>query len=246
MCRRRWNGWRPWADGTVAVRHSALLREWALLLLLGVGAFFAALLAAGACRLEECLPAAWPAPARQAAVAGVCLLCGIGIYLGRFLRFNSWDVLHPVQLARSVLGSASAFRPVCADGGAGHLRHVPVLPAHGPVTARRKRCAGAGGKAWPMKCKLGRMARAARPFAAPRLPAWVTAGAACAARPVRRLAAVWPFARAPSGKIAENASHGIGRGRRFFARAHCPRPFTASKTFAGLRCRPAPAWFHRR
>ena len=37
-----------------------------------------------------------------------------------------------------------------------------------------------------MKCKLGRMARAARPFAAPRLPAWVTAGAACAARPVRR------------------------------------------------------------
>ena len=24
-------------------------------------------------------------------------------------RFNSWDVLHPVQLARSVLGSASAF-----------------------------------------------------------------------------------------------------------------------------------------
>ena len=42
-------------------------------------------------------------------MAGVCLLCGVGIYLGRFLRFNSWDVLHPVQLARSVLGSASAF-----------------------------------------------------------------------------------------------------------------------------------------
>ena len=98
------------ADGTVAVRHSALLREWALLLLLGVGAFFAALLGCRALAgLEECLPAAWPAPARQAAVAGVCLLCGIGIYLGRFLRFNSWDVLHPVQLARSVLGSASAF-----------------------------------------------------------------------------------------------------------------------------------------
>ena len=57
------------AAGTVAVRHSALLREWALLLLLGVGAFFAALLGCRALAgLEECLPAAWPAPARQAAV----------------------------------------------------------------------------------------------------------------------------------------------------------------------------------
>jgi uncharacterized membrane protein len=36
-------------------------------------------------------------------VAAVLLLCGFGIYLGRFLRFNSWDVLtHPVELLWAV------------------------------------------------------------------------------------------------------------------------------------------------
>lgn len=38
-------------------------------------------------------------------VAGSLLLCGFGIYLGRFLRWNSWDVFtKPVQLLRSVAG----------------------------------------------------------------------------------------------------------------------------------------------
>ena len=32
------------------------------------------------------------------------LLCGIGIYLGRFLRFNSWDLfIHPVFLGKTVI-----------------------------------------------------------------------------------------------------------------------------------------------
>jgi len=36
-------------------------------------------------------------------VAGVAGLAGFGTYLGRFLRFNSWDVLaRPVQLSRSI------------------------------------------------------------------------------------------------------------------------------------------------
>jgi uncharacterized membrane protein len=35
-----------------------------------------------------------------ATVLGVSLLTGLGVYLGRFLRWNSWDVLHrPVQMA---------------------------------------------------------------------------------------------------------------------------------------------------
>lgn len=29
----------------------------------------------------------------QLAVAAICFLCGFGIYLGRYLRFNSWDVM---------------------------------------------------------------------------------------------------------------------------------------------------------
>jgi len=27
-----------------------------------------------------------------------CLLSGYAIYIGRFLRFNSWDILHPINL----------------------------------------------------------------------------------------------------------------------------------------------------
>lgn len=35
--------------------------------------------------------------------AGSLLLCGFGIYLGRFLRFNSWDVfVHPLRLLKTV------------------------------------------------------------------------------------------------------------------------------------------------
>ena len=39
-------------------------------------------------------------------VAGASLmLCGFGIYLGRFLRWNSWDAFtHPIQLLKAVIG----------------------------------------------------------------------------------------------------------------------------------------------
>ncbi len=36
----------------------------------------------------------------QSSIPIISLLCGFGIYLGRFLRFNSWNILtHPFQLA---------------------------------------------------------------------------------------------------------------------------------------------------
>jgi uncharacterized membrane protein len=40
-------------------------------------------------------------------------LCAIGVYLGRFKRFNSWDfVTQPDDLARSVLDDLTSKRPV--------------------------------------------------------------------------------------------------------------------------------------
>jgi len=42
-------------------------------------------------------------PASWLFVAAVATLSGFGIYLGRFLRFNSWDVVfRPVQLCRGI------------------------------------------------------------------------------------------------------------------------------------------------
>jgi uncharacterized membrane protein len=43
-------------------------------------------------------------------MAVTCLLSGFGIYLGRFLRYNSWDVLHkPLTLITDIVHSLVAF-----------------------------------------------------------------------------------------------------------------------------------------
>jgi uncharacterized membrane protein len=43
--------------------------------------------------LQNVVRAAWGRGAAAAFVVGSALLTGAGIYLGRFLRWNSWDVL---------------------------------------------------------------------------------------------------------------------------------------------------------
>lgn len=36
----------------------------------------------------------------------ICFLCGVGIYLGRILRYNSWDILsNPITLCQDILTS---------------------------------------------------------------------------------------------------------------------------------------------
>ncbi|MBQ7889882.1 MAG: DUF1361 domain-containing protein [Erysipelotrichaceae bacterium] len=39
----------------------------------------------------------------------ISLLCGYGVYIGRFLRLNSWDILHPFSLFQKLLENINAF-----------------------------------------------------------------------------------------------------------------------------------------
>lgn len=42
-------------------------------------------------------------------VGVLCLVSSYGVYLGRFLRLNSWDILHPVSLLKTIVESNDAF-----------------------------------------------------------------------------------------------------------------------------------------
>ncbi len=97
------------AAGQVTVQHSSEFTHWLLLVILGGGMFFAWLLG---CLALDCLTdtlrrragtaAAW------AGAAVACLACGAGIYIGRFLRLNSWDVFRPALLLQKL---AAAVHP---------------------------------------------------------------------------------------------------------------------------------------
>lgn len=39
----------------------------------------------------------------------VLILSGYGVFLGRFLRLNSWDILHPTSLLRNIMNSMDSF-----------------------------------------------------------------------------------------------------------------------------------------
>ncbi len=39
----------------------------------------------------------------------VMLLRGFGVYIGRFLRLNSWDVVNPVRLMHTILSQLDLF-----------------------------------------------------------------------------------------------------------------------------------------
>ena len=55
--------------------------------------------------VHTAVDAKWGKVTGWAVVVSSLLLCGFGIYLGRFLRWNSWDAFtHPIRLVKSIIG----------------------------------------------------------------------------------------------------------------------------------------------
>lgn len=93
--------------------YSTDILLWCRLLVIAAGFLMSMLMGLESMRLaarmaERRLGPGWHAPF----AAVTALLGGLGVYIGRFLRFNSWDVLRPVTLIRRVLGSLDGFAAV--------------------------------------------------------------------------------------------------------------------------------------
>ncbi|WP_431800569.1 DUF1361 domain-containing protein [Microbacterium sp. bgisy203] len=59
--------------------------------------------------------------------AGIVIVLGaIGVYLGRYLRFNSWDVRHPASMARK-LGAHLGQRGKALEAGGFVLTHALLI-----------------------------------------------------------------------------------------------------------------------
>ena len=82
----------------------------------------------------------WLGPLRAwLVVATVCFASGLGVYLGRFLRWNSWDVFFaPSSLLSDVWTAASAPREHVTAWFITVVFGVLLLASHGASRARRR------------------------------------------------------------------------------------------------------------
>lgn len=99
-----------WVTPDWQVRHNKNPADWGLVLLLGAGVLLGCWLGLEALeRFYLWLRRRAGGMAASLGVTGIVMLSSIGVYVGRFLRFNSWDILQPLQLARRLLGSLDGF-----------------------------------------------------------------------------------------------------------------------------------------
>lgn len=91
-------------------KYTRVLGDWGFLLFLAFAAAIGVLLGMAALdALLGALRAKWGRAAAGAALGCAALSGGFAIYIGRFLRLNSWDVLRPAQLLTRVLDSLDGF-----------------------------------------------------------------------------------------------------------------------------------------
>lgn len=96
-------------DSRVVYSHDIML--WTKLFVIGAGFVFALLAGLESIRvLERMSRKKFSVMICSIGLAGLALLTGLGVYIGRFLRFNSWDIVaDPLQLFRQIIIAMDAF-----------------------------------------------------------------------------------------------------------------------------------------
>lgn len=88
----------PQAGGIPAVQ-AVNPASWLSLIQIGTGVLFGSLSGMLSMSLVHSrLIDRWGSKAANLFVILICLISGYAIFIGRFLRFNSWDVVHPLRL----------------------------------------------------------------------------------------------------------------------------------------------------
>ena len=90
--------------------YSNNIMQWLKLLVIGIGVVYALLIGMESLYIfYRFLNRKIPKLISCLIVAGVSLISGLGVYIGRFLRFNSWDLLMPLSLLREVFANINTF-----------------------------------------------------------------------------------------------------------------------------------------
>ena len=94
-------------SGSIYVRE---LLPWLELLHLAVGIFFGILSGYRSFYLLHEFTARHIGQLRSWIIAAlICLVSSYGVYLGRFLRLNSWDIMHPSSLIEKIIQGSDTF-----------------------------------------------------------------------------------------------------------------------------------------
>lgn len=92
------------------VMYSNDIMQWIKLLVIGIGVVYGLLIGMESLNIfYRFLNQKVPKSISYLIIAGVSLLSGFAVYVGRFLRFNSWDLLMPLSLFRNIFTNINIF-----------------------------------------------------------------------------------------------------------------------------------------
>ncbi len=97
-------------SGIANTRYSMEIYQWSKLLIISLGAFYALLVGLESMnRFYEYIRTGKGNLVSAIVVVLVSTMAAFGVFIGRFLRFNSWDIIRPFFLIKEIMGSLTGF-----------------------------------------------------------------------------------------------------------------------------------------